>query len=174
MEFQFEGEDGSKFLLQTGDKLLFGRGSGFNTDDQTVSRRHVSFQLNESDSESPRVSFQVIGRNPIWVLKNNDRGALKLFRKFDKGQLELGDRFCLSGKTPIWFNFNKNQDFECEIDFDQLDVSQFDPVKGIFFFIQPMFVSLLCMIMMFLCSKKINNWKKQAFFFFNLKNKCLS
>jgi hypothetical protein len=165
MEFQFEGEDGSKFLLQTGDKLLFGRGSGFNTDDQTVSRRHVSFQLNESDSESPRVSFQVIGRNPIWVLKNNDRGALKLFRKFDKGQLELGDRFCLSGKAPIWFNFNKNQDFECEIDFDQLDVSQFDPVKGIFFFIQPMFVSLLCMIMMFLCSKKINNWKKQAFFF---------
>ncbi|KAK2425166.1 ABC transporter F family member [Trifolium repens] len=125
---EFEGEDGSTFPLQTGDKFLFGRGFGFNTDDHTVSRRHISFQLNESDSESPRVSFQVIGRNPIWVLKNNDE-TLKLFRKFDKGQLELGDRFCLSGKTPIWFNFNKNQDFECEIDFDQLDVSQFDPVK---------------------------------------------
>ncbi|PNX90542.1 SMAD/FHA [Trifolium pratense] len=99
---EFQGEDGSKFPLQTSDKLLFGRGFGFNTDDHTVSRRHVSFQLNESESESPRVSFQVIGRNPIWVLKNND-GTLNLFRKFDMGQLELGDRFCLSGKTPIWY-----------------------------------------------------------------------
>ncbi|XP_045799974.1 VID27-like protein [Trifolium pratense] len=126
---EFQGEDGSKFPLQTSDKLLFGRGFGFNTDDHTVSRRHVSFQLNESESESPRVSFQVIGRNPIWVLKNND-GTLNLFRKFDMGHLELGDRFCLSGgKTPIWFNFSKNQDSECEIDFDQIDVSQFDPVK---------------------------------------------
>jgi hypothetical protein len=155
---EFQGEDGSKFPLQTADKLLFGRGSGFNADDHTVSRRHVSFQLNESDSESPRVSFQVIGRNPIWVLKNSD-GTLKLFRKFEKGWLELGDRFCLSGKTPIWFNFNKNQDFECEIDFDQLDFDQL--------------VSVLCMIMMFLCSKKINNWKKQVLLFY-LKNKCLS
>ncbi|XP_058774015.1 uncharacterized protein LOC131648259 [Vicia villosa] len=127
---ELEGEDGSKFPLESGDKALFGRGSGFNTDDHTVSRRHVSFQLNESESESEasRVSFQVIGTNPIWVLKNSDK-TLNLFKKFDMGQLELGDRFCLSGKTPIWFKLNKAQVSETQIEFDQLDISQIDPVK---------------------------------------------
>ncbi|CAL5200017.1 unnamed protein product [Lathyrus oleraceus] len=125
---ELEGEDGSKFPLESGEKALFGRGSGFNTDDHTVSRRHVSFQLNDADSEPPRVSFQVIGTNPIWVLKNND-GTLKLFNKFDNGQLELGDRFCLSGKTPLWFKLNKPQLSETQIHFDQLDLSQIDPVQ---------------------------------------------
>ncbi|CAK8535936.1 unnamed protein product [Lathyrus sativus] len=125
---ELEGEDGSKIPLESGEKALFGRGSGFNTDDHTVSRRHVSFQLNDSESGAPRVSFQVIGTNPIWVLKNND-GTLKLFNKFDKGQLELGDRFCLSGKSPFWFKLNKSQVSDTQIDIDQLDLSQIDPVK---------------------------------------------
>ncbi|KAL5057055.1 hypothetical protein RYX36_028659 [Vicia faba] len=119
---ELEGEDGSKFRLESGEKALFGRGCGFNTDDHTVSRRHVSFQLNHSDSDSdsepPRVSFQVIGTNPIWVLNNTDK-TLNLFKNFDKGHLELGDRFCLSGKTPIWFKLNK----------PHIHISQIDPVK---------------------------------------------
>lgn len=126
---EFEGEDGSKFSLQNSDKTLFGRGCGFDTKDHTVSRHHVSVQLNnESDSEPPKVSFQVIGRNPIWVLKNNDE-TLKIFKKFEMGHLELGDRFCLSAKTPFWFNLKKSEDSESEIEFDQLDISQIDPVK---------------------------------------------
>jgi len=127
---EFEVEDGSKFPLQSSDKTLFGRGCGFETNDHTVSRRHVSFQLNnESDSEPTKVSFQVIGINPIWVLKNNDK-TIKVFKKFEMGQLELGDRFCLSVKTPFWFNLKKTEDSESEIEFDQLDISQIDPVKG--------------------------------------------
>lgn len=130
---EVEGEDGSKFALERGNKSLFGRGSGFTTDDRTVSRRHVSFQLNES--QPSRVSIQVIGRNPIWVLINKD-GTLKLFKKFDKGYLEPGDRFCLSGKIPFWFNLKEvrvaeHESYNSDLNFDQLDVSGIDPVKGI-------------------------------------------
>ncbi|KAJ1382207.1 SMAD/FHA domain superfamily [Sesbania bispinosa] len=131
MEVELEGEDGSKFALGTADKAFFGRGSGFNTNDRTVSRRHVSFQLikSESDSEPPRVSFQVIGRNPVWVCTHKDGRTLRLFRKFDKGHLEFGDRFCLSGKAPLWFDLKKNSSSRSELNFDEVDVSAIDPVK---------------------------------------------
>lgn len=144
---EVEGEDGSKFKLALGmgaNKALFGRGSGFNTDDRTVSRRHVSFQLN-GETEPPRVSFQVIGRNPIWVLTNTD-GALRTFRKFDKGHLELGDRFCLSGKAPFWFHLRKGSESpKIDLHFDQVDVSVIDPVKGIWLSFKFQFCCFLSM-----------------------------
>lgn len=132
LQVEVEGEDGSKFAFTSGEddeaKTLFGRGYGFNTNDRTVSRRHVSFQLDsESDSE-PRVSFEVVGKNPFWVWTNNE-GALTLFRKFDKGHLQFGDRFCLSGKVPIWFNLKKIE-LQEGAENEEMDVSGFDPVKG--------------------------------------------
>lgn len=139
MEVELQGEDGSNFTLATADKALFGRGSGFNTHDRTVSRRHVSFQLNNPETSPPRVSFQVIGNNPIWVSTTTNHGGetLSLFRKFDEGHLELGDRFSLSGKAPFWFHFKekeKGQISEPELNSDQVvDVSGIDPVKGIAF-----------------------------------------
>ena len=160
LELEIEGEDGCKlgFGVRQAQNTVLGRGCGFNTKDRTVSRRHVSFQLNsdsDSDSEEGRVSvsFEVIGRNPIWVWSTtSDGGALRLFRKFDKGQLEFGDRFSLSAKTPFWFHFNKHPPYNYEaavaesenenenenegpssradLDVDQFDLSQIDPVKG--------------------------------------------
>ncbi|XP_015935470.1 uncharacterized protein LOC107461482 isoform X2 [Arachis duranensis] len=138
MEVEMEGEDGSKFSLQVTEarNTVIGRGcgGGFHTKDRTVSRRHVSFQLS-SDSDDPRVSFEVIGRNPFWV--HHGALGLKVFRKFEKGQLELGDRFSLSAITPFWLHFNFNNPAQnvssskpqLDIDIDQIDLSQFDPVK---------------------------------------------
>lgn len=131
LRVEVEGEDGSKFAFKLGDddeaKTLFGRGCGFNTNDRTVSRRHVSFQLNSEPEPEPRVSFEVIGKNPFWVWTNNDR-ALTLFRKFEKGHLQFGDRFCLSGKVPIWFNLKKTE-LQEGAENEEMDVSGFDPVK---------------------------------------------
>ncbi|KAF7814115.1 mitotic apparatus protein p62-like [Senna tora] len=152
MEVEVEGEDGSKFALANDDKTSFGRGLGFNTNDRTVSRRHVSFHLTNSLEKNdagaePRVSFEVIGRNPIWVFSKND-GAVRVFRKFEKGEMEVGDRFCLSGKAPVWFYLKGgevqegktrvlvNEDEVAEIgsshngfDIEDIDVSGIDPVK---------------------------------------------
>ncbi|OIW03773.1 hypothetical protein TanjilG_30049 [Lupinus angustifolius] len=133
LQVQAEGEDGSKFAFtlrsDNGEegKSFFGRDHGFNTNDRTVSRRHVLFQFN-SESES-RVSFQVIGKNPIWVLSTNNDGTLRIFRKFEKGQLQFGDRFCLSGKVPIWFNLKKIELQEGTENDDEIDVSGIDVVK---------------------------------------------
>ena len=133
---EVEGEDGSKFVLEKDVKAVFGRGSGFDTNDRTVSRNHVLFQLSQTET---RVSFVVTGRNPVWVLSKKN-GRIRVFRKFEKGELEPGDRFCLSGKTPIWFNLKETefQELEEEVtqslqsgtDLGAMDVSGIDPVKG--------------------------------------------
>ncbi|KAK7261694.1 hypothetical protein RIF29_28011 [Crotalaria pallida] len=142
VKVEVEGEDGSKFPFTLNHEeeeeeeqpksLFFGRGHGFNTNDRTVSRRHVSFQLNNNNPISQsRVSFQVIGKNPIWVLPNDDE-TLSIFRKFEEGELRFGDRFCLSGKVPIWFNLKKVEDLEegAEKKNDgEIDVSGIDVVK---------------------------------------------
>ncbi|KAH1104953.1 hypothetical protein GYH30_038319 [Glycine max] len=59
-----------------------------------------------SNIQTQRVSFQAIGKNPFWVY---DGEALRLFRKFDMGHLQLGNRFCFSPNTPLWFTLNNIQ-----------------------------------------------------------------
>lgn len=129
-----QGEDGSKFAFRNDEEAVFGRGCGFNTDDRTVSRRHVSFQFDHSDSEvanaDARVLFQVIGKNPFWVF---DGEVLRLFRKLEKGHLQLGYRFCFSANTPLWFSLNNVQPYP-QLNLDAINVSEIDPVKGFFFF----------------------------------------
>ncbi|KAK7280999.1 hypothetical protein RIF29_08622 [Crotalaria pallida] len=63
----------------------------------------------------------------------------------------FGDRFCLSGKVPIWFNLKKVEDLEgAEKKNDgEIDVSGIDVVKGGAFFV--CIVKALCCSSLILC-----------------------
>ncbi|PPR87280.1 hypothetical protein GOBAR_AA33401 [Gossypium barbadense] len=118
---EIEGADGSKLALKSGSKITFGRGSGFNTDDRTVSRRHVELELEtlvdkngETRTEEPSVSFEVTGL----------------------GRLENGDWICLSGRVPVWFVLKKTEENEKEerdlgsdSGAESVDIEDIDPVK---------------------------------------------
>ncbi|CAJ1955443.1 unnamed protein product [Sphenostylis stenocarpa] len=129
MEVEVVGEDGSKFALVNDEKTVFGRGCGFSTCDRTVSRRHVSFQLHHSDAEvaddNARVRFEVTGKNPFWVY---DGKELRFFRKFEKGHLQPGDRFCFSPNTPFWYSFTLSNK-QPQLNLDEIHISEIDPVK---------------------------------------------
>lgn len=160
---EIEGTDGSKTLLKPGSTREFGRGLGFTSDDRTVSRRQISFQIhNPSDQEDEtKVSFEVVGRNPIWVYSNRD-GEVRTFRKSERGEMENGDMFCVSASKPIWFTLKRidkrgaKEELEMEtqlaeslqsslcpvgveLDLENVDISGIDPVQGL---ISPLFVSL--------------------------------
>lgn len=141
---EINGEDGSKLRVESGQQKHFGRGNGSNPSERTVSRRHVSFQLVNSDDEI-RVQFQVIGKNPVWV-HYNKTDEIKIFRFLEDGEMESGDMFCVSGKKPMWFALKRlelddgsgelglesqlGQSFNVEeLDVDSIDVSGIDPVK---------------------------------------------
>ncbi|XP_055830167.1 uncharacterized protein LOC129899284 [Solanum dulcamara] len=148
---EIEGTDGSKTPLKPGSTKEFGRGLGFTSDDRTVSRRQISFQIhNPSDQEDEtKVSFEVVGRNPIWVYNNRD-GEVRTFRKSERGEMENGDMFCVSASKPIWFTLKKidkrgaKEELEMEtqlaeslqsspvgveLDLENVDISGIDPVR---------------------------------------------
>lgn len=158
---EIEGSDGSRTSIEPGSKVEWGRGLGFKSDDRTVSRRHVTFQLDPSGEH--RARFRVIGKNPFWVFSSKS-GKVNAFMTFETGEMEIGDMFCVSAKNPIWFtvknadfearieeNVEKQMDFEGELaeslrasselkDFDALnpdsvDISQFDPIKDFGFLV---------------------------------------
>ncbi|TXG68588.1 hypothetical protein EZV62_003523 [Acer yangbiense] len=109
---EIAGEDGSSIPLNPNSTTVFGRGSGFSTADRIVSRRHVLFSLKESDSDSvtrtePRVRFEVIGKNPIWV-RSREGGEVRVFRRREKGEVAAGDWLCVSGQSPVWFALKRN------------------------------------------------------------------
>uniref|UniRef100_A0A5B7BKW5 Uncharacterized protein n=1 Tax=Davidia involucrata TaxID=16924 RepID=A0A5B7BKW5_DAVIN len=108
---EIAGEDGSKTLLKDGFKREFGRGFGFDSSDRTVSRLHVSFQLRRDENQTApnsktRVFFEVLGKNPIWVC-NRANGEIRVFRRFERGEMEGGDMFCVSAKKPKWFTLKR-------------------------------------------------------------------
>lgn len=141
---EINGEDGSKLRLEWGQQTHFGRKNGLDPTERTVSRRHVSFQLVNSDEI--RVQFQVVGKNPIWV-HYNKTDAIKMFRFLENGEMDSGDMFCVSGEKPIWFalkrlelddqsgelglesQLGESLNVEEELDVDSIDVSGIDPVK---------------------------------------------
>lgn len=149
---EIEGENGSKTQLKKGLKTELGRGLGFDLEDRTVSRRHVSFE----PKNTGRVHFEVIGRNPIWV-KSSRSDEIRVLRRWEGGEIEDGDMFCVSAKKPIWFaakilELGEGEDEraagnERELDegiesgcglrsvgdlgLDSGDVSGIDPVKGL-------------------------------------------
>lgn len=146
---EIEGGNGYKTQLKKGLKTELGRGLlGFDSKDRTVSRRHVSLE----PKNTGRVHFQVIGRNPIWV-KSSRSDDLRVFRRWEGGEIEDGDMFCVSAKKPIWFTAKKSELDEGEDERetgneseledgiesrcglrsvgDYVDVSGIDPVKGL-------------------------------------------
>ncbi|XP_074324550.1 uncharacterized protein LOC141661441 [Apium graveolens] len=141
---EINGEDGSKLRLESGQQKHLGRGNGFNPTDRAVSRRHLRFQLVNSDDEI-RVHFQVIGKNPIFV-HYNKTDEIKTFRTLENGEMESGDMYCVSCKKPIWFGLKRlelddgsselglerqlgeNLNVE-ELDVEAVDVSGINPVK---------------------------------------------
>ncbi|KAJ0263993.1 SMAD/FHA domain-containing protein [Hirschfeldia incana] len=133
---EIEGEDGTKLILKPGDKTIFGRGAGFTIDDLTVSRRHVSLELKPSagGTDSDRVSFEVLGRNPVWVRKREPgEKKIRTFRRSETGEIDAGDRFCVSGQLPVWFTLKRCRDEATEErasgSESGLDCIDGDPVK---------------------------------------------
>ncbi|KAA0036698.1 nucleolin 1 [Cucumis melo var. makuwa] len=136
---EIAGEDGSKLILRE-PVTIFGRGSGFASKDRTISRRHILIEAKTSDNTNgapmePKVSFEVIGRNPIWV-RSSKNGEIRTFRRSEKGKMAPGESFCVGGQEPIWFELNKITEFEegklvssRSSDSDDIDVSGIDPVK---------------------------------------------
>ncbi|KMT04884.1 hypothetical protein BVRB_7g170510 [Beta vulgaris subsp. vulgaris] len=115
---EIEGSDGSKTLINPNSTTVFGRGNGFNLNDLSVSRRQISFDFNSSHDiqTDPRVSFEVLGKNPIWVYRkhqdNNEN--IKLFKRFQRGELGIHDFFCVSAKNPVWFTLKKVEETQSE------------------------------------------------------------
>ncbi|KAG5016733.1 hypothetical protein JHK85_022869 [Glycine max] len=97
MEAEIHGEDGSKFVLGSNEKLVFGQGCGFGNYNCRVSHCHMPFELGHLNSEDANVvSFEVMKENPFWVY---DRETLRLFKKFDKGHLQF--RHILLGNVDV-------------------------------------------------------------------------
>ncbi|KDP40756.1 hypothetical protein JCGZ_24755 [Jatropha curcas] len=126
---EIEGDDGYKIELKhDGSSAAFGRGLGFNTKDRTVSRHHVLFQPCKTENQTePRVSFQVIGKNPLWLRSGDAGSETRVFRKLEKGEVAVGDCFCISSQNPVWFKLKRI--IGEESDLNGSDVSEMDPVK---------------------------------------------
>ncbi|CAH9088605.1 unnamed protein product [Cuscuta europaea] len=145
MKMEIESGDGSKTLLIPGSITHFGRGAGFNyDDDRTVSRRQISihpYPSSDHERDGPPVRFEVVGKNPVWV-HNSKSGGVKTYRRSERGELESGDMFCVSAKNPVWFtlrrtdsesqgNAGKKKDTlvsnSTDPDYEQRGVEEFDP-----------------------------------------------
>lgn len=169
----------SKILIKPGQARELGRANGFNSSDRTISRRQVSFfNPSRSQNQAHCLQFEVIGVNPIYVCRH---GEVKVFRRFERGEMESGDLFCLCAKNPVWytlrnvenggervvenvpdselagslesvFEFNRVEDLPTE-DVDFLGV---DHVKGllfscVFFAIRALFMHCLYFKIVFRC-----------------------
>ncbi|KVH97945.1 Forkhead-associated (FHA) domain-containing protein [Cynara cardunculus var. scolymus] len=148
---EIESKTGFKTRLhERSESFDFGRESGFNPTDRTVSRRHISFKLHE---DRTRVYFQVEGKNPVWV-HDSINDEIRVYKTSEGGEMKSGDSFCVSSKNPIWFNLKKiaseeddDDKSKSELRFDDVlaetsgsgidygeidiggDVPQIDPVK---------------------------------------------
>ncbi|XP_078428968.1 SMAD/FHA domain-containing protein [Wolffia australiana] len=109
MELEDDGGSARIFVGPGSRTTELGRGRGFASADRSVSRRHVSFHLAEVDGGEARVSFDVLGKNPVVVVFNG--GTKKLFRKGQVGELAPGDRLSLSLKRPVFFSLKCLNDF---------------------------------------------------------------
>ncbi|XP_071733510.1 uncharacterized protein [Rutidosis leptorrhynchoides] len=142
---EIDTKNGSKIQLKNPlETIEFGRGLGFKSTDLTVSRRHISFKLNESQTG---VCFKVNGKNPVWV-RDGSNDEIRVYRSSETGEINSGDSICLSSKSPVWFILNKidenRNESKGEIEYDDVfaetsgidygdietvDSSIIDPVK---------------------------------------------
>ncbi|KAH9613351.1 hypothetical protein KSS87_019179 [Heliosperma pusillum] len=122
---EIHGTDGSITKLKPNTTTIFGRQNLSNTKDSTVSRNHISFDLTNSPNskKNPRVSFHVIGKNPVWVYSKDCGKKFETLKKFQKGELGIDDLFCVSGKNPVWFSVKEvNDGVLGEIEEERLDL----------------------------------------------------
>lgn len=88
----------------------------------------------------------MIGKNPIWV-RSGKSGKLKAFRRNEKGEVTVGDWFCIGGgqsQQPVRFDVKRINELEEEKEMmeagesselssggelESVDVSSIDPVK---------------------------------------------
>ncbi|GAB2227502.1 hypothetical protein Droror1_Dr00009324 [Drosera rotundifolia] len=137
MEIELEGEDGTKFKrpLSPQNPTTFGRRNGLQSNDPTVSRHHISFHLS-SKSDSTRVSFEVIGKNPVWVKqqKGDDDGSpIRAYKRLEKGDLGVGDMVCVNGsESPVWFTVKERQEEESGVGFRERILDDDDDGDGLF------------------------------------------
>lgn len=148
---EIRGQDGSKVVGVGPDSsdTVLGRGRGLHTRDRTVSRDHLNLKFDPRRPAS--LSFEVTGRNPLWVLSRKS-GHVRVYRNSDKGRVDVCDGFCVSGKEPFWFFLEEECRAEAlaagdgggggEVDIGresemddrlEVDVSGINPVKGRFF-----------------------------------------
>ncbi|KAL6563305.1 hypothetical protein OROHE_005892 [Orobanche hederae] len=98
-------EDGSKTQIKSGQTRELGRANGLNSSDKTISRRHLSFFIPRvANDQEIFLQFEVLGRNPVYVSKDNE---VKIFRRFERGEMEDGDMFCASAQKPVWYTLRK-------------------------------------------------------------------
>ncbi|KAL6539234.1 hypothetical protein OROGR_011883 [Orobanche gracilis] len=98
-------EDGSKTQIKTGQTRELGRANGLNSSDKTISRRHLSFFIPRvTNDQEIFLQFEVLGRNPVYVSKDNE---VKIFRRFERGEMEDGNLFCASAQKPVWYTLRK-------------------------------------------------------------------
>ncbi|KAL8056082.1 hypothetical protein ABFX02_04G096600 [Erythranthe guttata] len=152
MEIVSVADGGSAIQVKPGQTRELGRGNGLNSSDTTVSRRQVSFFVPRvTNNEEILLRFEVLGRNPIYVSRD---GKVKVFRRFERGEMGNGDMFCVSAKNPVWYTLRKiencgegvrRNDSESELavnlesgvelesaeDFQEegVDISDIDPIK---------------------------------------------
>ncbi|KAL7152395.1 hypothetical protein ABFS83_04G094500 [Erythranthe nasuta] len=95
----------SAIQVKPGQTRELGRGNGLNSSDRTVSRRQVSFFVPRViNKEEILLRFEVLGRNPIYVSRD---GKVKVFRRFERGEMGNGDMFCVSAKNPVWYTLRQ-------------------------------------------------------------------
>ncbi|KAL7114067.1 hypothetical protein ACP275_04G097300 [Erythranthe tilingii] len=152
MEAVSAADGGSVIQFKPGQTRELGRGNGLNSSDRTVSRRQVSFFVPRvTSNEEILLRFEVLGRNPIYVSQDD---KVKVFRRFERGEMGNGDMFCVSAKNPVWYTLRKikncgegvrRNDTESELavnlesgvglesaeDFQEegVDISDIDPIK---------------------------------------------
>ncbi|GFP85693.1 hypothetical protein PHJA_000713000 [Phtheirospermum japonicum] len=101
-------ENGFKTQIKPGQTRELGRDHSLNSSDRTISRRQVSFFIPRvAEKQETLIRFEVLGRNPIYVSKDNE---VKIFRRFERGEMGDGDMFCVSAKNPVWHTLRKTED----------------------------------------------------------------
>ncbi|OWM79867.1 hypothetical protein CDL15_Pgr001510 [Punica granatum] len=138
---EIEGEDGSRIEIRSNTEAVLGRGSGFRTADRTVSRRQVLLRADEAETQPLRVSFEVLGKNPVWV-RSGGGGEVRAYRRSEKGEVAAGDWLCVSGKQPVWFAVkgidggrDSGSESQVEAESARVPETDVDPVKEFCFLV---------------------------------------
>ncbi|PWA94904.1 hypothetical protein CTI12_AA031450 [Artemisia annua] len=102
---ELESRNGSKIKLQKNPNtpINLGRNSLSQTPDKTVSRHHITLNYN---TQKGILKFVVYGKNPIWV-HEFEKDEIKVYRRGNKGELKVGDSFCVGFKDFVWFKVRK-------------------------------------------------------------------